>query len=99
MNIARTAPANCLCCAAFTAAADTLRIDAVSPGATPGGPARWFILSTASCEEEKPVAAPRKIVPREDKLAVPAAAFAIELPPWSLNVLRVPMLAKQRDIR
>jgi hypothetical protein len=59
------------------ARADTLRVEANSPGATP--------------EEENTVAVPTKIVPREDKLVVPAAAFPLELAPWSMNVLRIPV--------
>ena len=73
------------------ATANARKCDVQLVGARPASGGRRFILGAASPEEENSVSAPMKLAPREEPFPIASPNFPMELPPWSLSVLRVPI--------
>ena len=58
--------------------------------ATVGSAGRHLVIRGKGPEDENTLDDPRRIVPQELPLPGCAAAFTVELPPLSVNVLRIP---------
>jgi alpha-L-arabinofuranosidase len=55
-----------------------------------GDSGRHIVISSPGQYDENSLDNPRRIVPREQPLPGCAKAFSVTLPPYSVNVLRIP---------
>lgn len=63
----------------------------LSGAAQVGGKGRHFIFQADSLADDNSLENPRKLTPKERPLTVTGSSFSVTIPPYSVNVLRIPL--------